>query len=367
MKIKTITCHDVYNAGASLQAYALTAYLRQLGHDVEIINYKPDYLSNHYALWNIGNPRYDKPLLREAYLLAKLPQRLKARTSRRKKEFDLFTANMLPVTEKRYSSNAELKADPPEADVYFAGSDQIWNPFFQNGRDPAFYLDFVPDGKVSASYAASFATDSVPPQWQGQLKQWLSELDFISVRESSGLNIVRDMGISDAVQVLDPVFLLDAAQWQSVETDLDIHEPYLLVYDFDRSPEIAGFVKRAAVKHGWKIYSILPCEYCDRCFSEEGPQAFLYLIRNASFVVSNSFHATAFSLIFHKQFAVFNRREEINTRMRDLVCLAGVEERLIAGDDGQICDMDYGLINKKLEEAITQSKAFIQNVLGSVK
>lgn len=78
MKIKTITCHDVYNVGASLQAYALVTYLRKLGHDAQIIDYKPDYLSNHYSLWGLGNPAYDKPILRELYNLAKLPGRLKA-------------------------------------------------------------------------------------------------------------------------------------------------------------------------------------------------------------------------------------------------------------------------------------------------
>ena len=128
MKIKTITCHDVYNVGASLQAYALVTYLRKLGHDAQIIDYKPDYLSNHYPLWGLGNPAYDKPVIRELYNLAKLPGRLKARNG--KAEYDRFTAEFLPLTPRRYTSNDDLKQNPPEADVYFAGSDQIWNCFF---------------------------------------------------------------------------------------------------------------------------------------------------------------------------------------------------------------------------------------------
>lgn len=136
MKIKTITCHDVYNVGASLQAYALVTYLRKLGHDAQIIDYKPDYLSNHYPLWGLGNPAYDKPVIRELYNLAKLPGRLKARNG--KAEYDRFTAEFLPLTPRRYTSNDDLKQNPPEADVYFAGSDQIWNCFFPNGKDPAF-------------------------------------------------------------------------------------------------------------------------------------------------------------------------------------------------------------------------------------
>ena len=184
MKIKTITCHDVYNVGASLQAYALVTYLRKLGHDAQIIDYKPDYLSNHYPLWGLGNPAYDKPILRELYNLAKLPGRLKARNG--KAEYDRFTAEFLPLTPRRYTSNDDLKQNPPEADVYFAGSDQIWNCFFPNGKDPAFYLDFAPAGSVRASYAASFAMDDIPEEWKPDVKRRLSGLDHISVRESSG-------------------------------------------------------------------------------------------------------------------------------------------------------------------------------------
>lgn len=166
MKIKTITCHDVYNVGASLQACALVTYLRKLGHDAQIIDYKPDYLSNHYPLWGLGNPAYDKPVIRELYNLAKLPGRLKARNGKRKAEYDRFTAEFLPLTPRRYTSNDDLKQNPPEADVYFAGSDQIWNCFFPNGKDPAFYLDFAPAGSVRASYAASFAMDDIPEEWK---------------------------------------------------------------------------------------------------------------------------------------------------------------------------------------------------------
>lgn len=367
MKIKTITCHDVYNVGASLQAYALVTYLNRLGHEAEIIDYKPDYLSGHYSLWGVSNPAYDRPVLRQAYLLAKLPGRLRARFSRRKREFDAFTREMLPVTAKRYSSNEDLKRDLPEADVYFAGSDQIWNTFFPNGTDPAFYLDFAPEDRVKASYAASFATESVSEKWQGQIKQWLSKLDDISVRERSGVEIVKRMGFADAVRVLDPVFLLNAEEWQSIEKNLNLRDPYVLVYDFDGNGKIAGYAKRVAAEHGWKIYSVLPCDYCGKCFAQEGPQAFLYLIHNARFVVSNSFHATAFSLIFHKQFAVFNRNEEINTRMRDLIQLAGIPERLITGPDAQLRDLDYTAVDTRIGEAIGQSKAYIQKVLGKVK
>ena len=364
MKIKTITCHDVYNVGASLQAYALVTYLGSLGYEAEIIDYKPNYLSNHYPLWGLNNPAYDKPVLRELYNLAKLPGRIKARYSKRKKSFDAFTRDYLLKTEQRYTSNDDLKQNPPEADVFFAGSDQIWNCFFHNGKDPTFYLDFAPAGSVKASYAASFATEDVAEEWKPQVRQWLSGLDYLSVRESSGVEIIERLGIPGAVQVLDPVFLLSREAWSAIEQKPEHMEPYVLLYDFDRNPEMVRFAQKLAAEHGWKVYSILPCEKCDRCFSQEGPRMFVGLVHHAEFVVSNSFHATAFSLIFQKQFVVFNRQEHINTRMRDILALVGADLRLMTNVDENLDEIDYNCVGEKLACAIQQSKKYIADVIG---
>lgn len=367
MKISTITCHDVYNLGASLQAYALAEYLKSLGHQVEIIDYKPDYLSRHYALWEVFNPRFDRPVLRELYLMAKLPERLKGRLGRRKREFDSFTHAMLPLTAKTYHSCGELRQEPPDSAVFFAGSDQIWNALFPNGKDPAFYLDFVPQGRVKASYAASFATDAVPEAYREQIAGWLKGLNCISVRERSAVKLVEELGISGAVPVLDPVFLLTADQWKQIEKKIVDGEEYLLVYDFDGNDAVREYARRLAASRGWKIYSVFANDYCDRCFSEEGPLGFLNLVRNARFVVSNSFHATAFSLIFQKQFVVFNRAEKINTRMRDLTEAAGIQGAVIQAGQA-FCEpaaIDYEKAGAQLEKAILRSKEYIEMAIGS--
>ncbi len=361
MKVKTITCHDVYNAGASLQAYALVTYLHLCGHEAEIIDYKPKYLC-HYRLWG-GNEAYRKPLLWQAYNLAKLPGRVKGRMSKKKKAFDRFTETYLSLTEKRYASNEELKSDPPPADVYLAGSDQIWNPLFPNGRDPAFYLDFAPAGSVRASYAASFATDSLPEEWKSPMAGWLGGLQARSVRELSGVRILEELGFPGAVQVLDPVFLLDAAHWDGMTVPMDVEEPYLLVYDFDRNPDVAAFVQGTAKKRGWRIYSVFPCAYCDRCFPAAGPQQFLTLVRHAAFVVSNSFHATAFSLLFRKQFVVFDRSEDINARMRDLLELFGLAGRRLSGEANCGTEIEYEAVFERLETYRRASEAYLENVL----
>lgn len=367
MKIKTITCHDVYNCGASLQAYALFAYLTSLGHDVEIINYKPEYL-RHYRLTGVNNPVYDKPFLREIYQIVKFPGRLKARFSQRKKEYDHFTEKFLSVTDKLYNSNEELKENPPLADVYFAGSDQIWNSVFKNGRDPAFYLDFAPVNATKASYAASFATASILDEYKNNIKLWLSKLDYISVRESSGIDIIKQLGINTVTQVLDPVFLLSKNKWEDMAENEIFSEPYIFLYDFDQNEYLGRLVKAVADKNNWKIYSYLHNPLADKCFEKYGPLTFLSLVKNAELVMSNSFHATAFSLIFEKDFWVINRKEKINTRMRDLLDLFDISNRLLRNNSEDLCSsIDYSEIRDKIAVEIRKSKDFINKVLECKK
>lgn len=368
MKIKTITCHDVYNAGASLQAYALSIYLTSLGHEVEIINYKPDYLSRHYPLFGVTNPAYDKPFLREAYNLLKLPRRIQARKSQRKKEFDAFTKIYLPLTKERYSTFEQLKQACPQADLYFAGSDQIWNCLFQNGKDPSFYLAFVPDNCLKASYAASFSTETIPQEWQQQVYDWISRLDCISVREKSGVSILKELGIDRAIQVLDPVFLLSSEEWNRIGDEITFEEPYIFLYDFDLDETLGQSIRRYATENRLRIYSYLPNKYCDRSFADYGPKTFISLVKNANLVISNSFHATAFSLIFEKEFWVLRRKENINTRMEDLLNMVGLKERMLVGkmisDDMYI---DYNCVRENLKEHVNDSKKYIDLVIEKAK
>ena len=357
MKIHTITCHNVYNTGASLQAYALATYLKEQGHDVEIVDYVPDYL-RHYRLWGkVRSPRFDKPVLRLMYNLAKLPGRLKGRMEQRKKNFDQFTREHLPLTRKHYGSFQELVQDPPRAEVYLAGSDQIWNTFFPNGRDPAFYLQFAPEGTIRASYAASFAVHRLEPQYQAQSAAWISALDHVAVRETSGLEILRQLGIDGGIQVVDPVFLLDAAHWDRLCPATERSEPYVLVYDFDKNPALRRAALELAEKHGLKLYTLQDLGYGDRSFPDAGPIKFVQLIRGAEYVLSNSFHATAFSLIYRRPYLTIDREEGINARMQDLNRMAGLENRTSAD-----APIDWEDVHARLDARIAASKAYLQQI-----
>jgi hypothetical protein len=358
--IKTITCHDVYNHGASLQAYALQRYLEELGCNVEIIDYKPDYLSNHYRLTCISNPKFDKPIIKWLYILAKLPGRLHALS--RKRVFDTFRKKYLKTTLCRYRSNEELKNNLPPADIYICGSDQIWNSFFLNGSDPAFYLDFVPDNCFKMSYAASFATDDINESLKSFVKEKLERLNAVSVRETSGLSILKHLEIGHAVQVMDPVFLLPALFWKQ-EFVKPIADNYVFVYDFDKNPLVNRLSKNIAQNLHCKIFSVSEnISYSDKNFWKEGPEMFLSLLYNAECIVSNSFHALAFSLIFEKPFFTIYRKESINTRMRDLLKMFDLEHRIIneTMDWERSKDIDYSKITPLINKEIEKSQLFIK-------
>lgn len=365
MKIKTITCHDVYNHGASLQAYALQTYLSSQGHDVEIIDYKPDYLSNHYKLWSVSNPVFDKPVVKQLYLLAKLPGRLIA--LRRKRKFNEFSQKYLRLTSKRYHSNVELKTNPPGADVFIAGSDQIWNTLFRNGRDAAFYLDFAPKRAKRVAYAASFATKDVVEEYKPFVCEMLQGFDSISLRERISLPLLESLGRNDGVAVCDPVFLLSREQWNNILPASSIEEKYLLVYDTEQSNKIRDIALSIAKERRLKIFNV-SCSrksYVDKNFWASSPIDFVQLIRDAEFVISNSFHATAFSLIFHREFCVVNRSEAINERMLSLLEQYGLQDRLVTDNlENLSASIDYSNIQPKIERDIQAAKRYLSDAIG---
>ncbi|MBR9846429.1 MAG: polysaccharide pyruvyl transferase family protein [Algicola sp.] len=356
MKIKTITCHDVYNHGAALQAYALMKYLKKNNHDVEIINYKPDYLSNHYRLFNISNPKYSRnKILALAYILAKLPRRILSLS--RKRSFDKFNEKYLKLT-KRYNSYEELKSSPPDADVYICGSDQIWNTLHQNGRDPAFYLDFGLPTTKKLSYSASLASEYIFEGYENFVFEKVTSLDFIACRETSGVHILNELGLLNVTHTMDPAFLLSKDEWNEVAEE-KFDENYILIYDFESSDKIKNKAQNIAEKKGWKIYTINPGDfsYADKRFDNVGPETFLSLIRDAKLVISNSFHAVVFPLIYGTPFMIEERSENINARMKDIFMTIGCKEQYESGDIVYLSDE----IKKILKEKIDVSKSYLLN------
>ena len=366
MKIRTITCHDCYNFGASLQAYALQHYLESKGHDVKIINYKPDYLSGHFKFGAVDNPIYCRPVVKQLYLLAKLPERLLSLP--RKNAYDRFTSKYLHLTH-RYNSYEELKDSAPNADVYIAGSDQIWNTLLPNGRDAAFYLDFGKPDVRRISYAASFATKEVVPDYKAFVSDEIAKLDFVSIRERISLSLLKSLGRIDGVAVCDPVFLLSKKEWGRLIENyvINCNEKYLLVYLTDKSDEIKHIALDIQKSTGWEIYNVgaFSMKWAHRNFINVGPLDFVKLISGAQYVISNSFHATAFSLIFERNFCVVNRKEGINERMKSILEDVGLEHRLSSSYSKEMLSyIDYTEVWKEMSVIIDSSKSWLGKVLG---
>ena len=367
MRIKTITCHEVYNHGASLQEYALLKFLNQEGYHAEALHYKPSYLSHHFKLSAVSF-RFDKPLLKQIYLLIKLPGRLI--DLKRKRAFDDFAIKYIPTNSKLYNNNEELIKDLPLAEAFICGSDQIWNSYFENGKDPAFYLDFVPKDKLKISYAASFAIDELESSIKPFVKKLVSNLDAVGVRETSGVRILNELGIDNAVQVLDPVFLLSAQHWIDTFVTNEFDKPYLFIYDFDSNPLIEEIALNLKKEKGFLIYTVNKnISYADKNFYLEGPETFLSLIHHSQFNITNSFHAVAFSLIFNKKFVVVNRTEKINTRMRDLLALVNLDKLIVNEliDYNDVVNVNSTIDHNLLESHIDRSKSTLLNFLKILK
>ena len=363
MTIKTITCHHAINHGAMLQAYALVTKLRLIGHDAEIIDYRPDYLQG-VKLWE-RDKRFRRIGLGWAYALAKLPSRLLA--LKREKVFDEFYRRHLPTTVKFYSTIGQLRINPPRADAYIAGSDQIWNTTFRNGTDPAFYLDFGDSDTKRISYAASFATSQIELEKQAWVKENLKRFDSISVREASAVSILEQLGYTGQL-VVDPVFLLDIPQWDEIADIPDCDNDYILVYDLMNDSAIASVAQRLAKLYGSKIYSVgpRPLRYVKCNFNYSGPSTFVGLISKARCVISNSFHGTAFSIIYRRPFFVIERKDGLNVRMRDILSRYGLLDRIVnvaVNDEQLISSIDYKSVESLLNKAIRISQSFLETAL----
>ena len=368
MIIKTITCHDVYNYGASLQAYALQAFLEKKGHDVKIIDYLPIYRPRRYRFFHLNskNGRMRKivslfPFMEPICALWR--KRKDIKFYQRKKNFDYFKNNQLKVTEVSYYNLNELTCNKPEADLYIAGSDQIWNSLYDNGRDAAYYCAFEENPQKCISYAASFGADHIHPSYENFVKKELNNFKSISVRELSGKKIVDKLGFNATV-VLDPVFLLDDKDWISL-CKVDRTDDYILLYDFlQNDTNVKALTLKIAKEQNLKIYSLndlKTCEYADLNINNAGPIEFIEYIRGARFVISTSFHATAFCVIFEKEFYTFPLKGHDNSsRMTDFLYLLNLENRFIVDFPNDKCDqIDWEIINGRCRELRMESQKWL--------
>jgi hypothetical protein len=381
-KIGIITYQDIADGkGRFLQAYALYSAITQLGYQVEIIDYYPikkgESKSLPYKLFRVLKNPKSLPGYMVKTQSVLMNKRYKKDIVKKRKEYEIFIVKNIKMTNKKYYGYQSLLESELYYDAYVCGSDQIWNPYFQ-GMDPAYYLKFANKEKRVA-YAPSLGTIEIDDERKKILKSNINEMPFVSVREESGAKLVSKLIGREVENVLDPTLLLPKEWWNDFAkkdaTDITITRPYVLTFLFDNSKYPRKVAKEIARKYGYDIISI-PDSFADMFFSSHkeiaiGPERFVNLFKNAAFICTQSFHGTVLSLIYNKQFYVFNRETKayvsgVFSRINDLMKMVGLENRILKSGQNineNILRIDYSLVNDILEEKRRESIEYLKRSL----
>lgn len=380
MKVGITTFHWSDNYGAVLQAYALQTFLERRGHSVEIIDYrkgaKPSRVTAALA-------RFPVRLLHTALRLLSplagvLPRRLRGaiEVCYKKFLFERFRIKHLRLTPRLHSIES-LRSVGANYDVLITGSDQVWNPRFLdegNGHFDAYFLTFADPKTHTMAYAASIGhadTSTMTAEWRQQLASRMGSIHAIGVRESSSLPLVEELcGRRDAEQVVDPTLLLPASDYAQLAGKL---RPSSTLFAYMLHGLEAGAVPLCREVAKLKQLSILRCNARQSMLHPghdlPGPDGWLQHIRNASFVITNSFHGTVFCLIFHVPFIsilIDNHLGSMNARITDLLDAVDLRHRaLVLGDD--LSDelisnpINWEQVDRKMQSIRQRSINFLQS------
>lgn len=382
-KIGVITIEQVGNYGAELQCYATQKVLQNIGYDAEVIDYCY-YKDYRYKDSNMSEP-FVPMTLRErlSYVIKyRIVNRLidnvlflfNSNVARRNKRFSAFHIENTKMS-KRYMSMPELYEAKMDYDVFVTGSDQVWNPSAQSSIEP-YFLTFAPEGAKKISYAASFGVSEIGLNLQERYKKYLSKYDYISVRERNACDIVKQLVDKDAEWVLDPTLLLNKDEWLKVAKQyVNIPERYVLVYTLFDSPAIFNLAKRIAHEKGISVLRITKRAYFVnkidgvRNILDAGPAEFVSIITGADYVVTDSFHGTAFSVNLGITFSVVvSSKKQNNSRMESLLNVVGVGERMITDDRDMDsveyeAPIDFKVVGQRVEAARNKSIDFLKKAL----
>lgn len=363
MKIGTITTHMADNYGAVLQAFALSTYINSFC-PCEIINYYPEYARSSYRLkTKIQNP---KSFVYHVYDSLYLNERRK-----RKERFSTFREKYLKLSQECHNYD-ELKEISSQYQVIIAGSDQIWNPGLHK-FDENYFLTFCQDKVKKYGYAPSFGVSELKKKDQKIVKLRCEGFSDIAFREKSGIEIARKLFGKDFQFVLDPVFLLNKQQWSRLLSNITPKKPYYLCYYLSDPRNSVKHVCELGKKNGVDVfsigYSIMDCLNNAKKLYDLGPLEFLAYIYNAECIFTDSFHATAFSIIFNRPFytRIDGKNAKRSDRIISLIDSLDLSDRAYAETD--ICNMDfskeikYGRTNELLSTFVQESQSYIRSII----
>jgi len=369
MKIAIITTHYANNYGALLQTYAMQRFLNEeLKQEAEVLAYFPARYNNSWKI--MKKPSTIRDLMVQIYLLIHW-KNIIGFMKRKKKNQD-FTLHFIKRSKSYYSSE-EIKRDHPQYDCFISGSDQIWNLKLFPGGEPAFFLDFASawGNTKKIAYACSVA-DPIPEVDIPKVRNYLKVFDAISVREISDVGTIQSLTEKKVYHVADPVFLLTSMQWESVAHKPAIKEKYILCYFLSYGDLSSSVVKKLRELTGYKVVNININAYdkfkSDYCIWDASPLDFIGYIQNAAFVCTNSYHCTAFSIIFRKNFVVVPKKVA-NARIKSLQQVFGISDRFVNEEwlntvSREWLNIDYSEYNEKLEKFRRESITYLIKSLG---
>ena len=373
MRIAIITLPLHGNYGGILQNYALQTVLKRMGHKVETI----------VQPWQLHLPVWRMPLAYGKRIVKKYLLRRRARLFYEgwyNRTQPMLLKNMRRFVSKHIATR-EVKCFSDiregEYDAFVVGSDQIWRPIYSYKPITLAYLDFAKDWNNvrRVAYAASFGTDKweYTPKQTEQCAALARLFDGVSVREEAAVKTCQKHLHCEALHVLDPTMLLKAEDYVSLFEGQSLEEPrgQLLTYVLDETPEKARIIREVAERHHYEVYRANSRYEDGFAPLEERVQPpveqWLKDFHDARFVITDSFHATVFSILFGKPFVVIGNADRGLSRIHSLLRMFGLEEHLVHSvadlDLGKDYVLDAGRVNEVLDARRREAMAFLKNNL----
>lgn len=386
-KVGIVSCYFQPNYGSVIQALATQMALNKLGYDYETINIsgldaeiKKEKLKYFLKASITSDIMFSKIGMAKNLLIKKFLRNDYVKDSLvRKQKFYKFRKKYFKLSEILYSKATLGKYAKEHYSSVLVGSDQLWLP----GNIAADYytLNWVPETVNTVAYATSFGQSVLPKESIKKAKVFLKRIKHIGVREVSGQKLVKQIVGRDVPVVCDPTLLFTGEEWLSIQKDDPIvSEPYIFVYFLGNNPPHREFVKNLKKETGCKIVALIHLDefvksdegYADYTPYDIDPADFLNLIRNASYVCTDSFHCSVFSMQYQKTFFSFRRYSKktafsTNSRLDTLFNIAGIQNRILLGNESvQEClerKIDYQTVQKNLANIRAQSFEYLKAAL----
>lgn len=368
MKVEIITRHSVPNYGSLLQTYATQRAIEKLGHESEIINYtRYEERFENLANTLVKGKKWDKNgILRTIYKIIQTPN-----YSKMYKDFKKYRIGFIKETEREYGNIDEVKEYMPEADIYCSGSDQIWGKIGSANYDETYFLEFVKNKKC-ISYASSFGKTELNNELDKKINLLLKKYKHILVRENTAKEILQKKGFKNVEQVLDPTFLLEREEWLRLasKSKKNIKEKYILIYQLHDNKQFDNYAKEFAKKRKMKLLRISPSLYhitrSGKLIYLPNQYEFLSYFANAEYILTDSFHATVFSIIFNRKFIDILPLNKTGTRIESILQLLKIENRILKNyKDFDSIDklIDYEKVNSDLKKERIKSYNLLKEAI----